>query len=141
MSRLPGQGSLFERLTSDLPRRARTQQALAAERVRAIRSHVEELLNARRGGSQGCPDLGLSDMNDAAVGQLELSTHICREIQEMVARYEPRVRVMEVRPLAAVEQPLGLCLRLCCQVLHKDASEQVEMDLLVHHRQQHIHVI
>lgn len=142
MPRSPGQGSLFERLNPDLPpRRSRTQQALAAERVRAIKNHLEQLLNTRRGGSQSCPELGLPDMNDAASGQLELRNQICQEIREMVALYEPRVRGVDVRPLTASEQPLGLCFRLRCELPLKDASEQVEIDLLVHQRQQRIHVM
>ncbi len=142
MPRSPGQGSLFERLKPDLPpRRSRTQQALATERVRAIKNHLEHLLNTRRGGSQSSPELGLPDMNDAAAGQLELRNQICQEIRELVARYEPRVQVTEVRALAASEQPLGLCFRLHCQVPLKDAAEQVEIDLLVHQRQQRIHVM
>lgn len=142
MPRSPGQGSLFERLDPDLPpRRSRTQQALATERVQAIKNHLEQLLNTRRGGSQSCPELGLPDMNDAASSQLELRTQICQEIREAVARYEPRVRVTEVHPLASSEQPLGLRFRLHCQVPLKHTSEQMEIDLLLHQRQQRIHVM
>ncbi|HBO4313770.1 TPA: type VI secretion system baseplate subunit TssE [Pseudomonas aeruginosa] len=142
MPRSPGQGSLFERLTPDLPqRRSRTQQGLATERVRAIKNHLEQLLNTRRGGSQSSPELGLPDMNDAASGQLELRNQICQEIREVVALYEPRVQVLDVRALTTSEQPLGLCFRLHCQVPIKDASEQMEIDLLVHQRQQRIQVM
>lgn len=137
-----GLGSLFQRLDPDLPpRRLRTRQALAAERIRAIKNNLEHLLNARRGGSQSCPDLGLPDMNDAAAGQLELRNQICQDIREMIALYEPRVRVLDVRPLAAGEQPLGLCFRLHCQIPLVEASEQIEIDLLVHQRQQRIQVL
>lgn len=142
MPRSPGQGSLFERLDPDLPpRRSRSQQVLATERVQAIKNHLEHLLNTRRGGSQSSPELGLPDMNDAGAGQLELRNQICQEIRELVARYEPRIQVTEVRPLAASEQPLGLCFRLHCRVPLRDASEQVAIDLLVHQRQQRIHVM
>ncbi|NWL75391.1 type VI secretion system baseplate subunit TssE [Pseudomonas taiwanensis] len=142
MPRSPGQGSLFERLDPDLPpRRARTQQDLAAERVRAIKNHLELLLNARRGGSQSCPELGLPDMNDAGAGQMDLRNQICLDIREAVAAYEPRVQVVDVRPLITGEQPLGLRFRLHCLVPVRDASEQVELDLLVHHRQQRINVM
>jgi len=137
-----GLGSLFQRLDPDLPhRRLRSRQALAADRILAIKSNLEHLLNARRGGSQSSPDLGLPDLNDAAAGQLELRNQLCQDIRAMVTRYEPRVRVLDVRPLAAAEQPAGLCFRLHCQVPLLDVSEQVEIDLLVHQRQQRIQVL
>lgn len=137
-----GLGSLFQRLDPDLPpRRLRTRQALAADRLLAIKSNLEHLLNTRRGGSQSSPGLGLPDLNDAATGQLELRNQLCQDIRAMVARYEPRVRVLDVRPLAAGEQPAGLCFRLHCQVPLLEDSEQVEIDLLVHQRQQRIQVL
>ncbi|HCN46628.1 MAG TPA: type VI secretion system baseplate subunit TssE [Pseudomonas sp.] len=118
-----------------------SRQGQAGERVLAIKNNLEQLLNARRGGSQSCPDLGLPDMNDAASGQLELRNQICQDIREMLARYEPRVRVLDVRPLAAGEQPQGLCFRLHCQIPLLEAAEQVEIDLLVHPRQQRFQVL
>lgn len=137
-----GLGSLFQRLEPDLPpRRLHSRQGQAGERVLAIKNNLEQLLNARRGGSQSCPDLGLPDMNDAASGQLELRNQICQDIREMLARYEPRVRVLDVRPLAAGEQPQGLCFRLHCQIPLLEAAEQVEIDLLVHPRQQRFQVL
>ncbi|GLR35393.1 type VI secretion system baseplate subunit TssE [Pseudomonas plecoglossicida] len=142
MPRSPVQGSLFDRLTADPAQRcSRTQQSAAGERIRAIKNNLEQLLNSRRGGSQSCPALGLPDMNDAAAGQLELRNQICREIQELVASFEPRVLVTDVRPLAAGEHPQGLCFRLHCRVPLEDAAEQVEIDLLVHQRQQRIQVM
>lgn len=137
-----GPGSLFQRLDPDLPPlRSHARNALAGDRIRGIKHNLEQLLNARRGGSQSCPDLGLPDMNDAATGALELRNQICQDIREMIARYEPRVRVVDVHPLASGEQALGLCFRLHCQVLLVNAAEQVEIDLQVHQRQQRILVL
>lgn len=142
MPSAPGQGSLFQRLDPDLPPlRSHTGKLPARERIQAIKTNLEQLLNTRRGGSQSCPDLGLPDMNDAALGPLELRSQICQEIREMVARYEPRVRVVAVHPVAGEEQSPGLCFRLHCQVPLVDAAEQVEIDLLVHQRQQRILVL
>ncbi|MGE8408398.1 MAG: type VI secretion system baseplate subunit TssE [Pseudomonas sp.] len=137
-----GPGSLFQRLDPDLPPlRSHARNVLAGDRIRGIKHNLEQLLNARRGSSQSCPDLGLPDMNDAATGPLELRNQICQDIREMIARYEPRVRVVDVHPLASGEQALGLCFRLHCQVLLVNAAEQVEIDLQVHQRQQRILVL
>ncbi|NNJ18738.1 type VI secretion system baseplate subunit TssE [Pseudomonas putida CSV86] len=138
----PASGSLFQRLEPDLPpRRLGNRQAQGSGQVQAIKNNLEHLLNARRGGSQSCPGLGLPDMNDAGAGQMELRAQICQDIREMIALYEPRVRVLDVRPLASAEQPLGLCFRLHCQIPLVEASDQVEIDLLLHRRQQRIQVL
>ncbi|MHA6198503.1 type VI secretion system baseplate subunit TssE [Pseudomonas wadenswilerensis] len=137
-----GAESLFQRLDPDLPpRRTRTRQGVAAERIQAIKTNLEQLLNTRRGGSQSSPELGLPDMNDAASGPLALRDQLCEDIREMVARYEPRVSVLDIRPLTASEQPLGLCFRLHCLVPLADSSGPVEIDLLLHPRQQRIQVL
>lgn len=139
MPRSSGQGSLFERLDPDPPaRRSRTRQAWAADRVRAIKTHLEQVLNARLGGSQSCPGLGLPDMNDAASGQQELRNQLCGEIRNLVNLYEPRVRVTDVSPLSVDEPLSGLCFRMQCQLTLPGALEHVEIDLLVHQRQQRI---
>ena len=51
MPRSPGRGSLFERLDPDLPpRRTRTRQEMAAERIRAIKRQLPELIVTAKAG-------------------------------------------------------------------------------------------
>lgn len=142
MPRSPGQGSLFERLDPDLPpRRYRTRQEIAAERIRAIKRQLEWILNARRGSSQSSPDLGLRDLNDAAIGAVDLRQLVCLDIHAAVAAYEPRAKVVDVRPLAGAESSLDLGFRLVCKVPLNNQEEQVEIDLLFHHQGQQVRVI
>ncbi|MBN3824855.1 type VI secretion system baseplate subunit TssE [Burkholderia sp. Ac-20384] len=141
MPRSPGQGSLFDRLDPDLPpRRQRTRQELAAERVHAIKRHLERIFNSRQGGSQSTPEFGLQDLNDAAASQMDLRHRVCLDVRAVVTAYEPRVQVLDVRPVTLHGQPDGLHFRLHCLVPLNDAAEDVEIDLLVQHRERWINV-
>lgn len=137
MPRSPGRGSLWERLEPDaLPQRMRTRQQMAAERIHAIKHHLQWLLNTRQGCSQSSPDLGLSDFNDAAIGSADLVLRVRHDIERLVARYEPRVQVVGVRVCPDPDQPLDLHFRLECLVHVHNADEQVEIDLLIRHQDQ-----
>ena len=141
MPRSPGQGSLFERLDlGQPPRHNRTRQEMAAERIRAIKRQLEWILNARRGSSQSSPGLGLRDLNDAAIGAVDLRQQVCLDIHAAVAAYEPRAKVVDVRPLSEAESPLDLGFRLVCKVPLNNQEEQVEIDLLFHHQDRQVRV-
>lgn len=141
MPRSPGQGSLFERLDLDLPpRRNRTQQEVSAERIRAIKRQLEWILNARQGSSQSSPDLGLRDLNDAAIGPVDLRQQVCLDIHAVVAAYEPRAQIIDVRPLAEAGSSPDLGFRLICRVPLNNQQEQVEIDLLFHHQGRQVRV-
>lgn len=142
MPRSLGQGSLFERLDPDLPpRRMRTRQALALERIGAIKDHLERILNSRQGSSQSCPGFGLGDLNDAAASQMDLRHQVCQDVRTAVVAYEPRVQVLNVHPVIAQSQTGPLHFRLHCLVPVNDSTEDVEIDLLVQHRERWVHVI
>ncbi|WP_053060337.1 type VI secretion system baseplate subunit TssE [Burkholderia contaminans] len=109
MPRTLGQGSLFERLDPELaPRRLRTSQDLAAERIQAIKRHLEWVLNARQGCSSSSPELGLPDFNDVAVDSADLRHRLGEHIHAVVSEFEPRVTVTRVRPAPVEAQPGAL---------------------------------
>ena len=142
MPRSPGQGSLFERLDPDVPaHRLRTRQVLASERVRAIKAHIERLLNSRQGGSQSCPGFGLHDFNDASDSQMDLRNRICEDIRSVVSTYETRVQIQGLACVSTQGPPTSLHFRLHCLVPLKGSKEQVEIDLFVRHRDRQIHVM
>ncbi len=141
MPRSPGRGSLFERLDPDHPpRRTRTRQEMAAERIRAIKRQLEWILNSRQGSSQSSPGLGLRDLNDAAIGAVDLRQQVCLDIHAAVAAYEPRARVVEVKPLPGADASLNLGFRLVCRVPVNNLEEQVEISLLFHHQGRQVRV-
>lgn len=132
MPRSPGRGSLFERLDPDLPPRTlRSRQDLANERIKAIKQHLEWMLNTRRGNSLSCPELGLGDINDATLKSADLQQQICDDIRAVIGRYEPRVRVVDVEPLPDHGSgPASLKFRIHCNVVVNNVEEQIELDLL-----------
>lgn len=142
MPRFAGQGSLFERLDPDAPPgRVQSRQTLAAERIRAIKRHLQWLLNARRGCSQSSPDLGLRDFNDASVGSTDLLLQVREDITKLIAAFEPRVRVLDVRARPSSDRPLDLHFRLDCLVPLLNREEQMEIDLVIHHQDQSAQVV
>ncbi|MDE1139873.1 MAG: type VI secretion system baseplate subunit TssE [Paraburkholderia tropica] len=139
MPRSRGQGSLFERLDPDAPP-VRNRQQQVAGRVLAIRQHLQWLLNSRQGCSQSSPELGLRDFNDALAGTTDLMLRLRGEIEVMVRAFEPRVVVLGVRACPRDEQPLDLHFRLDCLVPVQHKDEQVEIDLVISHRNRQAHV-
>ncbi len=134
MPRTPGLGSLFERLDPELPpRRMRTRQDLAAERIQAIKHHLEWVLNARQGCSASSPALGLPDFNDVAAGSTDLRLQLARHIEATVNAFEPRARVTDVQALSGSTQPADLHFRLHCLVPVRNTHESVEIDLVLQH--------
>ncbi|MBN3852229.1 type VI secretion system baseplate subunit TssE [Paraburkholderia sp. Ac-20340] len=141
MPRSPGQGSLFERLEADAsPARIYTRQQQAAARVRAIEQHLQWLLNSRQGCSLSSPELGLRDFNDALAGTADLMLQLRGEIEVMVRQFEPRVTVLGVRACSHPERPLDLHFRMDCIVPVHSTEEQVEIDLVISHRNQQAHI-
>ena len=64
----------------------------------SIRDHLVEILNSRRGCSESAPDFGLPDFvviggGDGPDGIRDLE----RELRDLVAKYEPRLRGVEVQ--------------------------------------------
>lgn len=142
MSRLPGQGSLFERLDPGAQhRRSRTRQEIAAERILAIKRQLAWILNARQGGSQSSPGLGLRDLNDATIGTVDLWRQVCEDVRTAIAAYEPRARVVDIKPLGDGVSPLELGFRLVCTVPLNSSDEKVEIDLVFHHKNRQVQVM
>ncbi|EHD1638560.1 type VI secretion system baseplate subunit TssE [Salmonella enterica] len=134
MPRTPGRGSLFERLDPELrSRRLRTSKDLAAERIHAIKTHLEWVLNARQGCSASSPALGLPDFNDVSAGSADLRRQLGDHIQAVVNEFEPRVKLTRVQPLSDASSPLDLRFRLHCVVPVHNEHESIEIDLILQH--------
>lgn len=62
-----------------------------------IISHLNRLLNTRRGSSLSDPDYGIPDLNDL-LGQMPRSCHsIARIFEDCIRKYETRIEVYQVR--------------------------------------------
>jgi type VI secretion system protein len=141
MPRIRGRSSLFERLVPGAaPYRSLSCQEQTAQRIGAIKSHLERLLNARQGCSQSTPGLGLNDFNDSSLGSADLLVQISADIRRAVEAFEPRIKVLGVHFQPEPDLPLELNFRLNCamQVNHK--QEQVQIDLVMNGRDRYTQV-
>lgn len=126
--------SLFERLeVAPKPSHSRSAEAQLREQVSAIKAHLEQLLNTRRGCSQSSPELGLDDFNSQA-GGADLLSRVGADIRRTLGAYEPRLQILRVHSSTDPGSPLELCFRLDCQVLLDRRHEPVQIDLTVDHR-------
>ena len=97
---------LLHRLHRGAPRRA-THHAILA--------HLQVLLATRLGESLSAPGLGLIDFADIVHG-FPASMQVLRHaIQEMLARYEPRLRRITVAPLDS-DDPLTRTLQITAEL-------------------------
>lgn len=125
-------GSLFDRLDVDAgPWRRERAGERTAERIGAIKHHLERLLNARQGGASSSPDYGLPDFNDAVAGTTDLLARLAASIRMAITYYEPRVDVRHVRLLPDPHAPMELHFRIDCTVSVEHKEQQVEIDLVM----------
>ena len=125
----------FNRLVTD-PSVTRTpsRQENAAEKIAAIKRHLETLLNARQGCSQSSPELGLRDFNGVTQASSDLVVAISADIRRSVEAFEPRITVKAVRYQPDPDLPLELNFRLDCQVRVNHKEEQVQIEVAMQGR-------
>jgi type VI secretion system protein len=134
MPRSNARASLFERLVTEAtPYHSLSRQEQAAQRIAAIKLHLERLFNARQGCSSSSPELGLKDFN-GNLGGTDLMVHIGADIRRTVETFEPRLKVIGLRFHPDPASPLELNFQLDCQVRIHNHEEQVQIDLVINHR-------
>lgn len=134
----PGQGSLLDRLEDPgCATHGRTTRRSTQTCVQAVKRHVEQLLNARQGGSQSSPSIGLPDFNDAAMGSVDLVRQASLGIRGAIENNEPRIRVCAIRLLPRDQQPLQLGFRVDCHLVVDESSTAFEMDLTLNSHTRH----
>ncbi|MDR0183474.1 type VI secretion system baseplate subunit TssE [Lysobacter arvi] len=127
-----GNGSLFDRLDSNVRPLSRTLgRERTAERIGAIKRHLERLLNARQGCALSNPDYGLPDFNDAVSGTTDLLTCLAAGVRVAIAQYEPRVDVRQVRLMPDADSPVELYFRVDCTMPVDHKEQLVEIDLVM----------
>jgi len=142
MSRLPGNGSLFDRLEPDLLQRRSVQsRSELPERICSIKRNIELLLNTRQGCSQSSPEVGLPDFNDAIAGSSELLVRTTSGIRESIQSYEPRVVVRDVHFVPNPDAPLELNFRLDCALAVDSRDAAFEVDLVMNGHTRHYRVM
>lgn len=83
------------------PRRhllARLQQLPAADELTSVLANLRLLLNTRPGDSPADPEFGVPDLADLLHQFPAASTPLQHGLQRAIARHEPRLRAIQVRP-------------------------------------------
>lgn len=125
-------GSLFDRLDPGVGPMGRTVgRQRTAERISAIKRHLERLLNACQGCALSSPDYGLPDFNDAVAGTADLRTRLAASVRAAIVQYEPRVYVRHVRLLPDGDSPTELHFRVDCAIPADHKDQLVEIDLVM----------
>lgn len=96
MSRDSKQDGFFEKLVGPLPGRPLQGSRWVGD---AVRIHLVEMLNTRRGSVPHLPDFGVPDMSSFYSDYPASTAELRRVLQELVETYEPRLLSPEVRLL------------------------------------------
>jgi len=81
-----------KRLQSRGPAADEDAQAL----MESVREHLNHLLNARHGMSEGMPDYGLPALTDLVAGSGDHANAVGTAIKNAIEKYEPRLRRVRV---------------------------------------------
>ena len=99
-------GSLFERLAGDVDTRRGLSPVACAQA--SVATHLAKMLSTRAGSVQTLPDYGLPDLNDMRLSLHDSLAQAREAIESFIARYEPRLSQVQVKPLAKGDSELKL---------------------------------
>lgn len=116
------------------------QRQAPGQKFEVIRSHLEALLNTRRGCSQSSPDLGLRDFNGHDLSRGDLLEQVSSDIRRTIQRYEPRIEVIALHGMPDAHNPLELHFRLDCQVLLDNRAKTLQIELVIDGHNRYIRV-
>jgi len=101
-------GSLFERLAGT--RSARSQGSSFEVLSASVAAHLAKMLSTRAGSVPIQADYGLPDLNDLRLSLHDSLQRARLSIEHFVARYEPRLSGVKVRPLPREGTTLAFAL-------------------------------
>lgn len=84
---------------------------------RSIVEHLQVLLNTRQGSSSALPDYGVPDFTDYLHNFPGGVHELQRAIQESIARHEPRLRNVIVKPVHLTDDGLNLLFEVSARLV------------------------
>jgi type VI secretion system protein len=106
---------LLERLNRD-PAAVRGRRVREDREVRdSVAAHIEHLMNTRRGNVPIDPEFGLPSLGQRGVGA-DGADALGQAVREVLERYEPRVRDVEVVNRGFSREELGVRLEIHARV-------------------------
>jgi len=100
---------LLERISCLDDGRARSHQTHVEVLIESIRAHLQRILNTRQGSVPIDPDFGVPDFTNLAGSSVTgTADEIATSITRMVARYEPRLKSVQVQLAESGSEVLSL---------------------------------
>lgn len=119
---------LLERIASLGDGRARSHQTHVEVMIESIRTHLTRILNTRQGSVPIDPDFGVPDFTNLAGSSIAGSTQeVAASITRMVARYEPRLKAVQVQLADAGPEVLSLSFTLDASVEISDKTIPIRL--------------
>lgn len=105
---------LLERIASLGDGRARSHQTHVEVLIESIRAHLTRILNTRQGSVPIDPDFGVPDFTNLAGSSSSSGStqEVAASITRMVARYEPRLKSVQVQLAESGSEVLSLSFTL-----------------------------
>jgi type VI secretion system protein len=104
---------LLERIANLGDGRARSHQTHVEVLVESIRAHLQRILNTRQGSVPIDPNFGVPDFTNLVGSSITGTTQeIAASITRMVARYEPRLKAVQVSLAESGSEVLSLSFTL-----------------------------
>lgn len=107
---MSGYGSLFERLGGTTQTRAGDKREVAV--MSSVAGHLARMLSVRAGSVQMLPDYGLPDINDMRLSLHDALAQSRKAIELFIENYEPRLRQVQVLPVAGGGDPFRLAFSI-----------------------------
>lgn len=104
-----GAASLFERIQSD---KVMLNNSNLREFIQSIKNNLLNILNSHPGACQSALELGITDLNDATIGTIDISIRIKSVIEQCILNFEPRITNVLVESLINEDEPLRLRFRI-----------------------------
>ncbi|WP_223542877.1 type VI secretion system baseplate subunit TssE [Pseudomonas sp. GL-B-12] len=107
---MTGYGSLFERLSGDVDKRAGWSREACA--MASVAAHLAKMLSTRAGSVQTLSDYGLPDLNDMRLSLHDSLSQARLAIEKFIEAYEPRLSNVQVISLPPDHDQLRLSFRI-----------------------------
>ena len=99
--------------------------------IESVLTHLRKMLNVRQGSVCTLPDYGIPDLNSLFMQYPDAVLALRRIIRDMLEKYEPRLRRVNVRYLPDEENPLMLRFEITARLVLDDQEPSIRFETVV----------
>lgn len=121
--------SLFQRLEGDVRSDSfASPDQYEAALMDSILEDLRILLNSMAGCCETRPDYGLADFNAFNQSHKDTALALCRDIEQQIKKFEPRLRNAVVRTVADADRPLEFVFNVEADLEYGGQQARVRFD-------------